>query len=121
MSDVSAESVIISVFIAFLLICFALVFLAMRHGRFVCDEFARRVPVQYEILGRPYPRLFQGLKYIEYLRFLSRRDYEQIPDPELVAAFSKLRQAEHRQLMFLLFGFAMLGAIALWYEFVHSI
>ena len=91
---------------------------SVRRGRALCEELARRLPEQYAELGEPRPGFFDSPRRSRYFRFVLQRGYEELTDPYLVERFELQRRSEVRQLIFLLVGFATLGAAAVWYEFV---
>jgi hypothetical protein len=115
-----ADDVIVFAFLAFLVIGGALLALSVRRGRALCVELARRFPVEYEELGQPRPGFFDSARRNAYMRFVMQRQFTLLGDPYLIEQFGALRRSEIRHLVFLLGGFGVLGAAALWYEFLRG-
>lgn len=98
----------------------SLLTVSVRRGRILCDQLAERFPSDYEDLGFPRPGFFDSSRRNAYMVLVMQSKFEQIGDPLLIEQFAALRRSELRQLIFLLVGFGVLGAAALWYELVRA-
>lgn len=115
-----AQDIIVVAFLAFLLTAISLLAGSVRRGRALCDELAMKFPSEYEDLGSPRPGFFNGSRRSAYMTLVMQSRFERIDDPILVEQFVALRRSKLRQLVFMLAGFGVLGAAALWYELLRA-
>ena len=115
-----ATDAIVYAFLGFLVVGAVSMALSVRRGRILCNEMAERDPSRYAALGRPYPGFFRGPRFNAYMQLVMQRGYSTLGDRELIRKFEQLRRWEILQLVLLFAGFAMLGAAAIWYEFVRA-
>jgi len=108
------EHLIAQAGIGFLVVNGALMVGSVRKGRELCRSLAKRLPERYEELGSPLPGYLDTPRRDAYLRFVMQRSFLELPDPHLVAEFTRRRRAEIAQLRFLLVGFAGLGLAVVW-------
>ncbi len=87
------------------------------QGRKLCRLLAESMPQQYAELGSPLPGYFHSARRTAYFRFIMRRKFEGLADPQLVESFSRLHRWEVRQLVFLVTGFGALGVAYLWLHY----
>jgi hypothetical protein len=85
----------------------------------VCRLFAERWPELYAEREFPLPGFFLSPRRNAYFRFVLQRQFEELPDPQLVAEFERLRRTEMRDLVILVAGFAALGIAFLWLRFIR--
>jgi hypothetical protein len=112
-----AEHAIVIGGCAFLVVGGLLLSLSVRRGSELCRSFAERYPAQYAELGQPRPGYFDSPRRTVYFQFIMKSEFLQLRDPHLIEEFARLRRTEVRQLVFLIAGFAGLGAAFLWLEF----
>lgn len=86
------------------------------RGRELCDTFSRRLPDEYRAHKEPRPAFFYSPRSAAYSAFLLQRKYEQLPDRRLVVEFEQIRRREVQTLIYLGFGFAVLGLAWIWIE-----
>lgn len=108
------ENVVAAAGLCFLLINGLLLVSSVNRGRQLCQLFAERMPQKYLELGSPLPGYFNSACRAAYFRFIMQRKYEDLKDPYLVESFNRHYRSEVRQLVFLLAGFAGLGAAFVW-------
>ena len=88
------------------------------RGKRLCRRLASRSPKDYAELGSPLPGYFASSRRHAYFRVVLQRSYERLDDPDLVAAFARLRRLEVVQLVFLLAGFAGFGVAYVWLNWI---
>lgn len=88
----------------------------IRRGRQLCEEFARRLPVEYKVHKAPRPAFFYTTRSAAYSAFVLQRKFEQLSDPRLAAQFEEVRRQEVQTLIFVFGGCAALVVVWLWMD-----
>lgn len=96
------EKIVALVALAWLVGAFLLMALSIRRGQKLADRFARRHPELYEAAGRPRPGFLPDARRSRFAQFVGRREFEQLGDPDLAAAFDELKRFEARTLLSIL-------------------
>lgn len=108
-----AETALGLIAVAWLVGAMLLMARMIRRGRKLASALAERHPETYEALGRPRPGYLQSVRRSRFARFVARREFENLNDPELSRQFDEYRQAEARTLLFLVATLIILGLLVL--------
>lgn len=88
--------------LGWMIVAIGLLARSIRRGRELAEVLATRHPETYEALGRPQPGYLQSARRSRFARFMARREYQNLDDPELSAQFEDYRNSETRLLLYLL-------------------
>jgi hypothetical protein len=114
------EHAIAAAGLAFLVVGGLMLASTVWRGRRLCRLLSERLPEQYAELGSPRPGFFLSNRRTAYFQFVMQKQFEALGDPVLLESFRKQYKAEVRELVFLLAGFAALGAAMVWLRWFHA-
>jgi hypothetical protein len=86
----------------------------IRRGRELCEEFARRLPAEYQACKEPRPAFFYTSRSAAYSAFVLQRKFLRLPDERLVAQFEEIRRQEIKTLVFVFGGCTLLSLMWFW-------
>jgi hypothetical protein len=99
--------------LGWLLVATVLMGRAVRKGRELAAALAERHPETYEALGRPRPGWFHGVRRDRFARFVGRREFHALDDPELTSRFEAYRRYEARLVVAVLASMAVVALLVL--------
>lgn len=84
---------------------------SIQRGRELAKTLAKRHPETYEALGRPRPGYLHSVRRDRFARFVGRREYENLADPDLSARFEDYRKFEARLVLSVLASMAVVALL----------
>lgn len=84
---------------------------SIRRGRKLAETLAKRHPEIYEALGRPRPGYLHSVRRDRFARFVGRREFEDMGDPDLSAQFEDYRKFDARLVLSVLAGLVVVALL----------
>ena len=84
---------------------------SIRRGRELAGTLAKRHPEIYEALGRPRPGYLHSVRRDRFAKFVGRREFETLADPDLLAQFEEYRKFEARLVLSVLAGLVVVALL----------
>jgi hypothetical protein len=86
---------------------------SVRKGRRLAETLAKRHPEIYEALGRPRPGYLHSVRRDRFARYVGRREFENLADPELSARFENYRKFDARLVLSVLASLVVVALLVL--------
>jgi hypothetical protein len=105
------EKAVALIALAWLIGALLLMARSIRKGRELAERLAKRHPEIYKALGRPRPGYLHSVRRDRFARFVGRREFEDLADPDLSAQFEEYRKLDARLVLSVLAGLVVVALL----------